>query len=205
MDIESAALQPALANRGDRVARTREAIISSTLSLTQGGESAPIVRDIAKSAGVSARTVFQHFADTAELYVAVLDRALAVIGRGPDLDPQAALDQRIGAVIGHRATHYEKLRPMWTFMATLQRRSGEAADRMVRMYSVDREQLAKDFSPELAALPDDRSKRLLNGLALALSPEGWVVLRDRLGLSVDQARDEWDFVVKAIFNDKPDR
>ena len=43
------------------------------------GEVAPIVRDIAKMAGVSARTVFQHFADTAELYVAVLGRVLAAV------------------------------------------------------------------------------------------------------------------------------
>ncbi len=206
MNVEPAAQQPATnGGRGDRVARTREAIISSTLTLTQDGEAAPIVRDIAKAAGVSARTVFQHFADTAELYVAVLDRALAAMGRSPDLDPQTALDQRIGAVIGQRADHYERLRPMWTFMATLQRRSVDASDRIGRMYSVDREQLVAGFGPELSALPDDRSKRLLNALALALSPEGWVVLRDRLGLSVDQARDEWDFVVKAIFNGKADR
>ena len=45
------------------------------------GEVAPIVRDIAKLAGVSARTVFQHFADTAELYVAVLGRVLAAPAR----------------------------------------------------------------------------------------------------------------------------
>src|SRR5688572_12702235 len=58
--------------RGDRVAGTREAIIGSALALALAGAVAPIVRDIAKAAGVSARTVFQHFADTAELYVAVL-------------------------------------------------------------------------------------------------------------------------------------
>ena len=63
--------------RGDRVARTREAIVGSALALALAGEVAPIVRDIAKMAGVSARTVFQHFADTAELYVAVLGRVLA--------------------------------------------------------------------------------------------------------------------------------
>ena len=63
--------------RGDRVARTREAIVGSALALALAGEVAPIVRDIAKMAGVSARTVFQHFADTAELYVAVLSRVLA--------------------------------------------------------------------------------------------------------------------------------
>ena len=40
--------------RGDRVARTREAIVGSTLSLALEGEVAPIVRDIAKLAGASA-------------------------------------------------------------------------------------------------------------------------------------------------------
>ena len=78
MDVELSTMQPQLqhAGRGDRVARTREAIVSSTLTLAMEGEVAPIVRDIAKLAGVSARTVFQHFADTAELYVAVLGRVL---------------------------------------------------------------------------------------------------------------------------------
>jgi AcrR family transcriptional regulator len=78
MDVEMSTTQPQVqqAGRGDRVARTREAIVSSTLTLAMEGEVAPIVRDIAKLAGVSARTVFQHFADTAELYVAVLGRVL---------------------------------------------------------------------------------------------------------------------------------
>ena len=35
---------------------------------------------------------------------------------------------------------------------------------------------------------------------MALTPESWIVLRERLGLTVDQARDEWRFIVKAIFN-----
>lgn len=207
MDVEPLAQQPSLptAGRGDRVARTRDAIVTSTLTLAQGGEVAPIVRDIAKAAGVSARTVFQHFADTAELYVAVLDRVLALIDHGPELNLQAPLDERISAIIAHRATHYDKLRPMWTFLATLQRRSTEAADKIRQMYSVNREQLAKSFGQELSALPADRNERLLNALTLALSPEGWVVLRERLGLSPDQAREEWLFVVKAIFNDRTDR
>ena len=67
MDVElpSQPSQAQHAGRGDRVARTREAIVASTLTLAMEGEVAPIVRDIAKLAGVSARTVFQHFADTA--------------------------------------------------------------------------------------------------------------------------------------------
>ena len=33
-------------------------------------------------------------------------------------------------------------------------------------------------------------ERTLNALAMALAPESWVVLRERLGLTVEQARDE---------------
>ena len=100
------------------------------------GEVAPIVRDIAKLAGVSARTVFQHFADTAELYVAVLGRVLTAARREPQ--PAAAnwpLDERISEVIGQRAGTLRELLPMWTFVETLQRRSSEAGDRSAQMYT----------------------------------------------------------------------
>jgi AcrR family transcriptional regulator len=206
MDIELSGMQPQLqhAGRGDRVARTREAIVSSTLTLAMEGEVAPIVRDIAKLAGVSARTVFQHFADTAELYVAVLGRVLTNL-RGVDSQPasaSSALDERISEVIGQRAGRYEKLLPMWTFVETLQRRSSEAGEQVTQMYTANREQLAECFGQELTTLPSENRERTLNALAMALTPESWIVLRDRLGLTVDQAREEWRFIVKAIFNGK---
>jgi AcrR family transcriptional regulator len=193
---------PQHAARGDRVARTREAIVSSTQTLALDGEVAPIVRDIAKLAGVSARTVFQHFADTAELYVAVLGRVLtAVTGGQPEINRQWPLDQRIGVVVNHRAERYETVRPMWTFIQTLQRRSADAAARIVSLYSGNREQIADTFGPELSALPGDKRERTLNALSVALTPESWIVLRERLGLTVEQAREEWRFMMKAIFND----
>ncbi|UYN95422.1 MAG: TetR/AcrR family transcriptional regulator [Enhydrobacter sp.] len=206
MNVETVAQQPPLATagRGDRVARTREAIVASTLNLAQEGEVSPIVRDIAKAAGVSARTVFQHFADTAELYVAALNRMLTHVGAAPEINPQAPLDQRLGAVISHRSTNFEQLRPMWTFVSNLQRRSSEASDKVLEMYSSNRDQLANGFGPELSAMPAERGKNALNALALVLSPEGWVVLRERLGMTVDQAREEWRFVADSIFSDQAD-
>jgi len=188
--------------RGDRVARTREAIISSTQTMAQDGEVAPIVRDIAKLAGVSARTVFQHFADTAELYVAVLSRVLAnVTAEPPQLNRQLPLDHRIGVVVEHRATRYETVRPMWTFIQTLQRRSADAAAKLLLVYSGNRDQIADSFGPELSALPGDKRERTLNALSVALTPESWIVLRERLGLTVEQAREEWRFILRAIFSD----
>ena len=186
--------------RGDRVARTRDAIVGSALALALAGEVAPIVRDIAKMAGVSARTGFQHFADTAELYVAVLGRVLAAAFGEVDFNIAWPLDERIATIINQCSERSERLLPMWTFVETLQRRSTEASEMIVQMYTANRVQLSSWFEHELAALPADARERTLNALAMALAPESWVVLRERLGLSVEQARDELAFVARAVLN-----
>lgn len=188
------------AGRGDRVARTREAIVASALALAAAGQVAPIVRDIAQMAGVSARTVFQHFADTAELYVAVLGRVLAaLVGEAPELAAGWPFEERVALLVNQCADRYEQLRPMWTFVETIQRRSSEASDMIAQIYSANSANLSRSFASELAALPAESRERTLTALALALAPESWVVLRQRLGLSVEQAREELQYVVKSAF------
>ncbi len=170
------------------------------------GEVDPIVRDIAKLAGVSARTVFQHFADTAELYLAVLSRALGAWKTHPsEAEARKPLEERISTVVSNRAGRYEALRPMWTFVETLCSRSKEAAKKTTEIYSDNREQIAQSFGQELTALPGEKRERTLNALAAVLAPESWIVLRERLGLTADQARDEWRFMINAIFKDGIDR
>jgi len=183
---------------GNRVARTREAIVVSALALAETGEAAPIVRDIAKMAGVSARTVFQHFADTAELYVAVLDRVLATeFGDMPEPGAALSSDGRLQIAVDRAADRYERLLPMWTFVEALQCRSVPAADMIAQVYATNQANLARWFDCELTGLPAEQRGRVLSALALALAPESWVVLRQRLGLSVERARDELRFVVSA--------
>jgi AcrR family transcriptional regulator len=206
MEVQNVAPSPQMnaPARGDRVARTRDAIVGSALALALAGEVAPIVRDIAKMAGVSARTVFQHFADTAELYVAVLTRVMSgMLGDTPAFDEAMGLDQRLSMLIDQHAQRGERLLPMWTFVETLQRRSTEASDMMVQMYNANRVLLSTCFERELAGLSGEARERTLNALALAMSPESWVVLRLRLGLGVDQAREQLGFVARAIFKGAP--
>ncbi|MCA0301023.1 MAG: TetR family transcriptional regulator [Proteobacteria bacterium] len=206
MDVQTLAPSPQMNTpvRGDRVARTRDAIVGSALALALAGEVAPIVRDIAKMAGVSARTVFQHFADTAELYVAVLTRVMTgMLGDAPAVDHAMSLDQRLSVLIEQHAQRGERLLPMWTFVETLQRRSTEASDMMTQMYDANRTLLSTWFERELAALPGESRERTLNALSMAMAPESWVVLRLRLGLGVEQAREELGFVTRAIFKGAP--
>jgi len=72
---------------------------------------------------------------------------------------------------------------------------------VVGLYSNNRMQLSRWFDGELTALPPEARERTLNALALAHAPESWVVLRHRLGLTVEQAREELRFVTRAIFAD----
>ena len=94
---------------------------------------------------------------------------------------------------------------MWTFIQTLQRRSAEAAERILKIYKGSRDELADSFGPELSGLSHDKRENTLNALSMALSPESWIMLRERLGLTVDQARDEWRFVAGKIFDHEPRR
>ena len=192
---------PHLAASGSRVARTRESIIAAATSLAATGEVAPIVRDIAKMAGVSARTVFQHFADTAELYVAVLERVFAAeFGKVPEPALGSPVDARIQVVVDRAAESFERLLPMWTFVETLQRRAATAADMVSQLYAANHANLARCFEPELDGLAAEARPRVANAIALALSPDSWVVLRSRLGLTVERARDELQFVVAAALS-----
>jgi len=185
------------AARGDRVARTREAIVAATLTLAMGGAVTPIVRDIAQIAGVSARTVFQHFADTAELYLAVLTRVLATMADLPEPSLGWPLERRIEAVSESFASRFEQFVPLWPFFQNLQQRSAEAAGLMVSLYAGTSTQIGKCFVAELAALSEQARERALNAMCVATAPEGWVVLRQRLGLSPDDARAELRFMLAA--------
>jgi AcrR family transcriptional regulator len=200
MDVKLSDQRSLRASNGTRVARTREAIVASALTLAAAGAVAPIVRDVAQMAGVSARTVFQHFSDTAELYVAVLARVVGtLVGETPELASGVPFEERVMAVVRQGAERFERLMPMWTFVETLQQRSTAAADMVMQAYTANQASLARLFDRELAALSAESRAQALTALAVALAPESWVVLRRRLGLTADQARDELRFIVDSVF------
>jgi len=124
-----------------------------------------------------------------------------VVGEAADHGTSWPIDERIAMIIDQCGDRGERLLPMWTFIETLQRRSAEAAELVVAMYTANRMQLSHWFDRELTALPPETRERTLNALAMALAPESWVVLRQRLGLTVEQARDELRFVTRAVFTD----
>ena len=182
--------QPQLqhAGRGDRVARTREAICFG-LALRWP---AKWRRSCATSPRwpASRRAPFPAFCRYRR---ALCRRARRVLARaGGEADPDVAwpLDERI-------ATDDQPVRRALRAAAAdvdLRRDAAAPLHRSGRAWSCrcipPTAAACQWFDRELTALPAEARERTLNALAMALAPESWVVLRERLGLTVEQARDE---------------
>jgi TetR/AcrR family transcriptional regulator, regulator of autoinduction and epiphytic fitness len=174
--------------RSARALRTREAIVDACIGLVEEGELRPTAPRVAERAGVSVRSVFQHFADLPALHIAVTERIVervAVLLH--PVDPGAPLDERLPAFVRHRAALLEAVTPFrraanvhGPFAPEIQEAQRLATDYL-------RDEVARAFQPELARVPARDRQEVLDGLATALSWSAWDALRTDTGCSVEHA------------------
>src|SRR5260370_26341314 len=143
-----------LDGRTARASRTRDAVVDALLSLLSDGELRPTGSRIAERAGVSLRSVFQHFEDLEALFAAVAARQSDRIDsmRSP-VPSSGQLSERVGAIVDQRARVYELIAPVRRaavlqepFSPTLRR----GRDRLDR---VGASELNDVFATALSALP----------------------------------------------------
>jgi AcrR family transcriptional regulator len=168
--------------------RTRAAIVEAFLDLLSEGVDQPRARQIAARAGVSVRTIFQHFDDLEGLrsdVVAAQAERLAPFFE--DLDSTGELPGRIAALATRRAELFEFISPVRRAIETAGR--SETFDRGRRQLDRRlRAQLEAQFPAELAAMErSERAARLAAADALC-SYAAWDHLRRAQGKSVLQAR-----------------
>ena len=83
--------------RTARAVRTKDAIVDATLALIDDGDLRPTGPRIAERAGVSVRSIFQHFDDLDALFSAVGERvATRIVALLHPIDPTMALPDQIG-------------------------------------------------------------------------------------------------------------
>ena len=70
----------AIDGRTARAVRTREAIVDACIALVDEGDVRPTALKVAERAGVSVRSVFQHFDDLEGLYAAIANRLVDRLG-----------------------------------------------------------------------------------------------------------------------------
>jgi AcrR family transcriptional regulator len=195
----------AVDGRQSRTARSRRAICEAALDLVQEGVLQPSADQVAERAGMSRRSIFNHFADLAELYDAVveagMERCFAVL---EVISPDEPLGARIEKLARSRARFLEDAAPFAQalMVQTLVGPDTEDAVRVartaVRPLHTEVEQL---FAPELAHLPAGERSEVLEAVAAVLVAPHWEFLRRNRGLSSARARAVMERSVHALLRD----
>lgn len=172
--------------RAARALRTRNRVVDALLDLVDEGHLRPSAARVAQRAGVSLRSVYQHFADLETLFRIAGERhreRYAHLERLPDLPDE--LGARVAAYVAHRASWMEAVSPMARAAALQAPFSPGIAARQAAGRARQREALAAAFGPELerAAEPE----RLLHALEAVAGWSTWEGLRTAAGLPRQEA------------------
>jgi AcrR family transcriptional regulator len=164
-----------------RGARTRDAIVDGLLGLLNDGKPSPGAREIAARAGVSLRTVFQHFDDIESLYTEVAARQEERIREFlVPVDPLAPLSERVERIVHMRDAMFALVAPVRrsVTMHRSSRTSKSVRQGLMLLQRAQRNQIAETFPKEL----DGDERRLLQ-IDVWLSFETWDQFTSQHGLS----------------------
>ncbi|MFL5889746.1 MAG: TetR/AcrR family transcriptional regulator [Solirubrobacteraceae bacterium] len=175
--------------RTARARRTREAIVDAVLGLLDAGDLRPSVEDIAARAGVSPRSIFQHFGDRETLLRAVgmrqTERVSQIVEHLPDTGP---FDDRLEAFVEQRARVLEFITPVRR-SALLNEPFSEGSHAGLQAFrAFKRAEAERVFAPELDARPAGEREEVVRALGAVTDWNTWEALRAHQGLSVADAR-----------------
>lgn len=175
--------------RTARARRTREAIVDATLALLDGGNLRPSAEEIAERAGVSPRSIFQHFGDRETLSRAVgarqTERVSQIVEHLPDSGPFAV---RVDAFVDQRARVLEFITPVRRSALLNEPFSTGSRNAIQAFRAFKRAEAERVFALELAAFPAAQRAELQRAVGAACDWSTWEALRSHQDLSVDEAR-----------------
>ncbi len=183
---------PPLASLDGRLARgerARAAIVDALLALIERGDLRPSAARVAARAGVSLRSVFQHFRDIESLFAAAAtrqaERLAPLAGGVPDDGP---LPMRLDAFVRARARLLDAIAPVRRAALLLEPFSAEIQTRLGAFRALKAAEVRRVFAAELARRPPAARRRLAAALIATASWTTWQALREHQGLSQDEAR-----------------
>ena len=169
--------------------QTRRAIVDAMRALHAEGDLRPTAPRVAARAGVSLRTVWQHFADMEALLLEAGRRDLEVLLQ--IVRPIAAelpLADRIERFADQRARVHEQMTPGWRATRIQQPFSPELRRSKKRMTALGRAELEAVFAAELGRVAGEQRRALADALQGVSIWAFWDSLRTDVGLSPEQAR-----------------
>jgi len=180
---------PTLDGRLARGARARVAIVEALLALIERGDLRPSAARIAERAGVSLRSVFQHFNDVESLFAAAAERqAERLASLAGSVDDKGPLTRRLDAFVQQRARLLEAVSPVRRAAVLMEPFSSELRGRLGAFRALKADEVRRVFASELARRSPAARRRLLAALVATASWSTWQSLRQHQGLSQNEAR-----------------
>jgi len=169
--------------------RARAAIVEALLSLIERGDLRPSAARVAERAGVSLRSVFQHFNDVDSLFAAAASRqaerlAPLVVATPAD----GPLDQRLDAFVRARTRLLEAISPVRRAALVMEPFSGELQRRLGAFRALKAGEVRRVFATELARRQPAARRRVAAAIIATASWSTWQALRQHQGLSRAEAR-----------------
>ena len=154
--------------RATQAQRTRAAIRAAALTLTrERGYAAMTVDDVAALAGVSRRTVFNHFSSKADLLVVGLDPPEPAVVEA-FVNGSGSLLEDLGALLASGAESVESERGWLLSFPEIVRDNPEVERAVHERLRIVAQSLAEAAARRLGAEPDDPRPRAVVALAMAI-------------------------------------
>lgn len=173
--------------RTARALRTKAAVVDAMLALIEEGDLRPTAPRIAERAGVSLRSVFQHFTDLDTLFRAAAERQFT---RHADLhrsvSPDLPVVERIAAFAAQRCRLWEAVGPVRLAAEVNEPFSPELTPLLTFSRKALRSEIEWLFPAELDTLDDGERKAVLDAADTAASFPAWMHQRYRLGHSAER-------------------
>lgn len=187
--------------RTARAERTRAAIVEAHLALISEGDLRPTGERIAERAGISLRTLWTNFKDMETLFEA----SGAEVLRQQDaayrpISPALPLTKRVDAYCRQRARLLQLIAPSARAAQMREPVSEQLHRNRLKHIARVRDEVEQLFAAELAQAGSGR-EQLVHALVAASMWPAWSMLRDGLGLGVDQARAVMARTVGALLAD----
>jgi AcrR family transcriptional regulator len=175
--------------RAARAVRTHGNIVEALVAVLAEGQLQPTAERIAERAGVSLRTVYQHFPDRQALHKAVAERQWREVGKVIEvISSELPLAERIDRLVAQRARIWEIVTPVRRVALLNAPFQPEIAEEMARARAVTHDGIERLFGQELEQLPVADRAEVLEAINVAAEWPTWETLRAHQGLGSDEAQ-----------------
>jgi TetR/AcrR family transcriptional regulator of autoinduction and epiphytic fitness len=185
-----------------RAERTRLALVEALLGLLDEGQPKPTAAEIAARAGVSERSVFQHFPDREALLEAVArEQYTRVVPTLVPVDSSLPLEERIEQFTRQRARLYERIGGVRRAGVLIEHESSSVAGWLATARQAKAAEAERVFRRELDSVGPDEREPLRAALVMACSWAAWDSWRTHQRLSVARSRAALQAALRALLRE----